>query len=33
MAASATALIPVFIVFLVGQKFFIKGLIAGAVKG
>lgn len=33
MAASASALIPVFAVFLVGQRFFIKGLIAGAVKG
>lgn len=33
MAASASALIPVFIVFLVGQKFFVKGLMAGAVKG
>jgi multiple sugar transport system permease protein len=33
MAASASALIPVFIVFLAGQKFFVKGLIAGAVKG
>jgi multiple sugar transport system permease protein len=33
MAASASALIPVFIVFLIGQKFLIKGLVAGAVKG
>lgn len=33
MAASASALIPVFIVFLAGQKFFVKGLIAGAIKG
>jgi len=33
MAASASALIPVFIVFLVGQKFFVKGLVAGAIKG
>ncbi|MDR1636295.1 MAG: carbohydrate ABC transporter permease [Treponema sp.] len=33
MAASASALIPVFIVFLAGQKFFVKGLVAGAVKG
>lgn len=33
MAASASALIPVFIVFLAGQKFFVKGLMAGAVKG
>ena len=33
MAASSSALIPVFIVFLGGQKFFVKGLIAGAIKG
>ena len=33
MAASASALIPVFVVFLAGQKFFVKGLVAGAVKG
>lgn len=33
MAASASALIPVFIVFLAGQKFFVKGLVAGAIKG
>ncbi|QHQ63691.1 ABC transporter permease subunit [Anaerocolumna sedimenticola] len=33
MAASASALIPVFIVFLAGQKFFVKGLMSGAVKG
>ena len=33
MAASASALIPVFIVFLLGQRFFVKGLMAGAVKG
>lgn len=33
MAASASALIPVFIIFLIGQKFFVKGLMAGAVKG
>ena len=33
MAASASALLPVFIVFLAGQKFFVKGLMAGAVKG
>ena len=33
MAASSSALLPVFIVFLVGQKFFVKGLMAGAVKG
>lgn len=33
MAASASALVPVFVVFLLGQKFFVKGLMAGAVKG
>ena len=33
MAASASALLPVFIIFLAGQKFFVKGIIAGAVKG
>ena len=33
MAAAASALIPVFIVFIVGQKQFVKGLTAGAVKG
>ncbi len=33
MAASASALLPVFIVFLLGQRFFVKGLMAGAVKG
>lgn len=33
MAAAASALIPAFIVFLAGQKFFVKGLVAGAVKG
>lgn len=33
MAASASALLPVFVVFLAGQKFFVKGLMAGAVKG
>jgi len=33
MAASASALIPIFIVFLAGQKFFVKGIVAGAVKG
>lgn len=33
MAASSSALLPVFIVFLAGQKFFVKGLAAGAVKG
>lgn len=33
MAASSSALIPVFIVFILGQRFFVKGLITGAVKG
>lgn len=33
MAAASSALIPAFIVFLAGQKFFVKGLVAGAVKG
>lgn len=33
MAASASALLPVFVVFLAGQRFFVKGLVAGAVKG
>lgn len=33
MAASVSALLPVIIVFIIGQKYFIKGLIAGAVKG
>ncbi|MCI2047277.1 MAG: carbohydrate ABC transporter permease [Faecalibacterium sp.] len=33
MAAAASALVPVFIVFIAGQKFFVKGLTAGAVKG
>lgn len=33
MAAAASALIPAFLVFLAGQKFLVKGLVAGAVKG
>ena len=33
MAACCLAVIPVFIIFLAGQKFFIKGLTVGAVKG
>lgn len=33
MAACCLAVIPVFIVFLCGQKFFLKGLTVGAVKG
>lgn len=33
MAAAASALIPAFLVFILGQKFLVKGLVAGAVKG
>ena len=33
MAACFMAVVPVFIVFLFGQKFFLKGLSVGAVKG
>jgi multiple sugar transport system permease protein len=33
MAASSLSVLPVFLVFLFGQKFFIKGLITGSVKG
>ncbi len=33
MAASVSALLPVFMVFTAGQKYFVKGLTAGAVKG
>lgn len=33
MAASVSAIVPVFVVFLAGQKAFIKGISAGAVKG
>ncbi|MCI9362064.1 MAG: carbohydrate ABC transporter permease [Hungatella sp.] len=33
MAACCMAVIPVFFVFLSGQKFFLKGLTVGAVKG
>lgn len=33
MAAASSALVPAFIVFILGQKFLIKGLVAGAVKG
>lgn len=33
MAACCLAVIPVFAVFLFGQKFFLKGLTVGAVKG
>ena len=33
MAACCLAVVPVFVVFLCGQKFFLKGLTVGAVKG
>jgi multiple sugar transport system permease protein len=33
MAACCLAVVPVFIVFLCGQKFFVKGLTIGSVKG
>ena len=33
MAAASSALIPAFIVFIAGQKFLVKGLVTGAVKG
>ena len=33
MAACCLAVVPVFIVFLCGQRFFLKGLSVGAVKG
>lgn len=33
MAAAASALVPVIIVFAIGQKYFVKGLTEGAVKG
>lgn len=33
MAAASSAILPVFVVFLAGQKFFVKGLVSGAVKG
>lgn len=33
MAAASSALVPAFIVFLCGQKFLVKGLVSGAVKG
>ncbi len=33
MAACCLSVLPVFMVFLFGQKFFIKGLITGSVKG
>lgn len=33
MAAASSALLPAFAVFLLGQKFLVKGLVSGAVKG
>lgn len=33
MAAASSALIPAFLVFILGQKFLVKGLVSGAVKG
>lgn len=33
MAAASSALLPIFVVFLIGQKFFVKGMVMGAVKG
>lgn len=33
MAACCMAVVPVFIIFLCGQKFFLKGMTVGAVKG
>lgn len=33
MAAASSALLPAFLVFLCGQKFLVKGLVSGAVKG
>jgi ABC-type glycerol-3-phosphate transport system permease component len=33
MAASATALVPMLVVFLAGQRYFIEGIKLGAVKG
>ncbi|WP_373263369.1 carbohydrate ABC transporter permease [Hungatella hathewayi] len=33
MAAASSALIPAFLVFILGQKFLVKGLVNGAVKG
>lgn len=33
MAACCLSVLPVFLVFLCGQKFFIKGLVTGSVKG
>lgn len=33
MAASVSAILPMLIVFIIGQKFFVKGLTTGSVKG
>ena len=33
MAASVCAIVPLFIVFLIGQKYIIGGVVSGAVKG
>ena len=33
MAAASSAIIPVVIVFIIGNKQFVKGITAGAVKG
>ena len=33
MAACCLAVIPVFVIFLCGQKFFVKGLTIGSLKG
>ena len=33
MAASVSAIFPIIIVFLLGQKYFIEGITAGSIKG
>ncbi len=33
MAAASSAIVPVVIVFIIGNKQFVKGITAGAVKG
>ena len=33
MAAATVALIPIILVFILGQKYFIEGLTSGSVKG
>lgn len=33
MAAASSALIPMFVVFIAGQRYLVKGITAGAVKG